>query len=184
EIGLIMIVTGAAQLAAAPVATILEQRVDQRLLTACGYALLTVGLLGNGFANPADDFWELVWQQAARGAAFMFCLLPTTALALDTCPQDEVSNASGLFNLMRNLGGSISLAVITTLIEQRAPSHVAALAERLQAGDHTTAQFVGLPLDRFSGQPLGPIDQETPDPVAPPVAQAAVALAIHETWPL
>src|SRR5437763_14492256 len=94
EIGLIMIVTGATQLAIAPFATILEQRVDRRFLTACGYALLAIGLLGNGFATPADDFWELFCQQAARGAAFMFCLLPTTALALNDFPQDEVPNAS------------------------------------------------------------------------------------------
>jgi MFS transporter, DHA2 family, multidrug resistance protein len=182
EIGLIMIVTGATQLAIAPFATILEQRVDRRFLTACGYALLAIGLLGNGFATPADDFWELFWQQVARGAAFMFCLLPTTALALNDFPQDEVPNASGLFNLMRNLGGSIGLAVITTLIEERAPGHVAALVERLQAGDRATAQFVGLPLDRFTGQPLGPVDQEIRDLVAPLVEQAGLTLAINEAW--
>jgi DHA2 family multidrug resistance protein len=182
EIGLIMIVTGAAQLAVAPIATILERRVDPRLLTACGYALLAIGFLGNGFATPADDFWELSWQQAARGAAFMFCVLPTTALALNNLPLDEVPNASGLFNLMRNLGGSIGLAVITTLIEQRAPSHAAVLVERLQAGDRATAQFVGLPLDRFTGQPLGPVDQETRDLVAPLVEQAGLTLAINEAW--
>ena len=182
EIGLIMIVTGATQLAIAPFATILEQRVDRRFLTACGYALLAIGLLGNGFATPADDFWELFCQQMARGAAFMFCLLPTTALALNDFPQDEVPNASGLFNLMRNLGGSIGLAVITTLIEERAPGHVAALVERLQAGDRATAQFVGLPLDRFTGQPLGPVDQETRDLVAPLVEQAGLTLAINEAW--
>ena len=182
EIGLIMIVTGATQLAIAPFATILEQRVDRRFLTACGYALLAIGLLGNGFATPADDFWELFCQQVARGAAFMLCLLPTTALALNEFPQDEVPNASGLFNLMRNLGGSIGLAVITTLIEERAPGHVAALVERLQAGDRATAQFVGLPLDRFTGQPLGPVDQETRDLVAPLVEQAGLTLAINEAW--
>ena len=83
---------------------------------------------------------------------------------------------------MRNLGGSIGLAVITTLIEERAPGHVAALVERLQAGDRATAQFVGLPLDRFTGQPLGPVDQETRDLVAPLVEQAGLTLAINEAW--
>jgi MFS transporter, DHA2 family, multidrug resistance protein len=182
EIGLIMIVTGLAQLAAAPVATVLERRSDPRLLTACGYALLAAGLLSNGFMTPADDFWELFWQQAARGAAFMLCLLPTTSLALDDFPPHEVSNASGLFNLMRNLGGSIGLAVLNSMIEQRVPSHVAALVERLQAGDRETAQFVGLPLDRFTGQSLGPIDAETRDLVAPLVEHAGLTLALNEAW--
>ena len=182
EIGLIMMVTGAAQLAAAPVATVLERRCDPRLLTACGYALLAVGLFGNGFMQPADDFWALAWQQAARGAAFMFCLLPTTSLALGALPPTEVANASGLFNLMRNLGGAISLGVIDTLIQQRVPTHVADLVERLQAGDRQAAQFVGLPLDQFTGRPLGPVDQATRDLVAPLIEHAGLTLALNEAW--
>ena len=182
EIGLIMMVTGVAQLVAAPVATLLERRSDPRLLIGCGYALLAGGLIGDGFLQPADDFWALAWQQAARGIAFMFCLLPATSLALSAFPPAAVANASGLFNLLRNLGGALALALIDTLIEQRVPIHVASLAQRLQAGDRATAQFVGLPLDRFLGQPIGPIDQETRDLVAPLVEHAGLTLALNEAW--
>jgi MFS transporter, DHA2 family, multidrug resistance protein len=182
EIGLIMTVTGAAQLIAAPIATLVERRSDPRLLTACGYGLLTIGLIGNGFLQPADDFWGVAWQQAVRGTAFMFCLLPTTSLALGAFPPEEVSNASGLFNLMRNLGGAIGLAVIETLIQQRAPIHIAALVERLQAGDPRIAAFVGLPLDQFTGRPIGPVDQATRDLIAPLVEHAGLTLALNEAW--
>ena len=75
-------VTGGAQLIAAPIATLAERRSDPRFLIVCGYGLLAIGLIGNGFLKPADDFWGVAWQQAARGMAFMFCLLPTTSLAL------------------------------------------------------------------------------------------------------
>jgi len=182
EIGLIMMVTGAAQLVAAPIAAILERCTDQRLLAACGYTLLAVGLIGNGFMNPSGDFWSLAWQQAVRGTACMFCLLPTTSLALGDFAPGDVANASGLFNLMRNLGGAIGLAVIDTLIQQRAPVHVAALVERLQAGSRAAAQFVGLPLDQFNGQPLGPIDAATRDQVAPLVEHAGLTLALNDAW--
>ena len=182
EIGLIMTVTGGAQLIAAPVATLLERRSDPRILTACGYGLLAIGLIGNGFAEPSDDFWELAWQQATRGIAFMFCLLPTTSLALGELAPVAVPNASGLFNLMRNLGGAIGLAVIDTLIQRRVPVHVAALVERLQAGDAQTALFVGLPLDRFTGRPIGPVDQATRDLVAPLVEHAALTQVLNEAW--
>jgi DHA2 family multidrug resistance protein len=93
-----------------------------------------------------------------------------------------VPNASGLFNLMRNLGGAIGLAVIATLIQQRAPIHIAALVERLQAGDPRAAQFVGLPLDQFTGRPVGPVDQATRDLVAPLVERAGLTLALNEAW--
>jgi DHA2 family multidrug resistance protein len=83
---------------------------------------------------------------------------------------------------MRNLGGAIGLGVIDTLIQQRVPIHVADLAERLQAGDRQAAQFVGLPLDQFSGQPLGPVDQATRDLVAPMVENAGLTLALNEAW--
>jgi DHA2 family multidrug resistance protein len=60
--------------------------------------------------------------------------------------------------------------------------HVAALVERLQAGDIDTARFVGLPLDRFTGQPVGPIDDATRDLVAPLVEHAGLTLALNEAW--
>jgi len=182
EVGLIMTVTGGAQLIAAPIATLLERRSDLRLLSACGYGLLAIGLIGNAFLQPSDDFWGLAWQQAARGVAFMFCLLPTTSLALGALPPAAVANASGLFNLMRNLGGAIGLAVIDTLIQQRVPIHIAGLVEQLQAGNRRTAQFVGLPLDQFAGRPVGPIDQATRDLVGPLVEQAGLTMALNEAW--
>jgi len=99
----------------------------------------------------------------------------TTAVPPYALGQEEVVERG-------NLGGSIGLAVINTLIQQRAPSHVAVLVERLQAGDREAAQFVGLPLDRFTGQPLGAIDEETRELVAPLVEQAGLTLAINDAW--
>ncbi|MGA8379974.1 MAG: DHA2 family efflux MFS transporter permease subunit [Stellaceae bacterium] len=181
-IGEIMMVTGAAQLVMAPVATMLERRLDPRLLIAAGYALLALGWLGNGFMTYETDFWGLFWQQLARGAAVMLCLLPTTALALGGFEPGQVANASGLFNLMRNLGGAIGLAAIDTILEERAPAHVAALVRRLQAGDPAAARLVGLPTARFTGVPLGPVDQATRDFVAPLVERAGLVAAFDDAW--
>jgi DHA2 family multidrug resistance protein len=83
---------------------------------------------------------------------------------------------------MRNLGGAIGLAVVNTLVESRAPGHVAALVDRLQAGDIEAARFVGLPLDRFTGQPIGPVDEATRDLVAPLVEHAGLTMALNEAW--
>src|SRR5947209_11798478 len=117
-----MMVTGAAQLVMAPVATVLERRVEPRLLIAAGCALLAFGFIGNGFMTFETDFWGLFWQQIVRGAAVMLCLLPTTSVALGGFDPFLVPNASGLFNLMRNLGGAIGLALIDTVLELRIPA--------------------------------------------------------------
>jgi DHA2 family multidrug resistance protein len=181
-IGEIMMVTGAAQLVMAPVATFLERRVDARLLIAAGYALLAVGLVGNGFMTFETDFWGLFWQQLVRGAAVMLCLLPSTALALSGFDPVHIPNASGLFNLMRNLGGAIGLALIDTVLEQRAPAHIAAIVARLQAGDASAARLVGLPTEHFTGVPIGEVDEATRSLVAPLVERAGLVAAFDDAW--
>jgi len=91
-------------------------------------------------------------------AAIMFCLLPPTRLALGHLAPAAVPDASGLFNLMRNLGGAIGLALIDSVIYGRAPVHATAIIHRLMAGDVATAKFVGIRSDYSStaGGPAGP----------------------------
>jgi MFS transporter, DHA2 family, multidrug resistance protein len=181
-IGEIMMVTGAAQLTMAPIATILERHVDTRLLIFAGYALLTIGFVGNGSMTFETDFWGLFWQQIVRGAAVMLCLLPTTSAALGGFAPSLVPNASGLFNLMRNLGGAIGLALIDTVVEQRTPTHIAAIVARLQAGDAGAARLVGLPTERFTGVPIGDVDEATRALVAPLVERAGLVAAFNDAW--
>lgn len=116
EIGTIMLVTGVAQLSISPIAVVLERRIDARLLTACGFGLFALGLGLSALQTPQTDYDAMFWPQIIRGLAIMFCLLPPTRLALGALDKDRVPDASGLFNLMRNLGGAIGLALIDTVI--------------------------------------------------------------------
>lgn len=181
-IGTVMIVTGIAQLVTAPVATVMEQRVAPRTMTALGYTLLAAGLLWNGFATPAWEFDELFGPQVLRGAAFMICLLPVTRLALGQLAPDKVANGSALFNLMRNVGGAVGLALIDTIVEVRAPHHAERIVAALQAGSRETAAFVGLPLDRFNGTPIADIDDATREMVEPLVERAAAVASFNDAW--
>ena len=112
----------------------------------------------------------------------MLCLLPSTALALSGFDLVDIPNASGLFNLMRNLGGAIGLALIDTVLEQRTPVHIASLVMRLQAGDASAARLVGLPTERFTGVPIGDVDAATRDLVAPLVERAGLVAAFNDAW--
>ena len=181
-IGEIMMVSGAAQLAMAPVAALLESRMNPRLLTAIGFVLFGAGLLLNGFVTPQSDFWDLFWPQILRGLAVMLCILPATRLALDGWAAHDVPDCSGLFNLTRNLGGAIGIALIDTLVETRTPGHADALVARLQAGDAVTARLVGLPTALFRGHAMGPVDPMTKAMIAPMVERAALAQSLNESW--
>ena len=124
----------------------------------------------------------MFWPQVVRGVAIMFCLLPPTRLALGHLAPERVPNASGLFNLMRNLGGAIGIALIDTVIWVRAPEHVDRIVAKLLAGDAAMAAFVGLPTDRFTGKALGPIDADTQELARPLVERAGLVSAINEAW--
>jgi DHA2 family multidrug resistance protein len=182
EIGTIMIVSGAAQLVTAPAAAWLESKMDPRLLTAVGYSLFSAGLITNGFETISTDYDGLFWPQVMRGASVMLCTLPATRLALDTLAPGEVADGSALFNLMRNLGGAIGIALVDTILEQRTPGHADALAARLQHGDAEAARIVGLPTEYFHGQNMGPVDPTMRAIVEPMLKKAALVQSFNEAW--
>lgn len=171
QIGSIMLVTGAAQLVAAPIAGALESRVDPRWLSAFGFSLFAVGLGLSAFESSTADFDEMFWPQVLRGFAAMFCLLPPTRMALEMLPHKQVPDASGLFNMMRNLGGAVGIALIDTVLYGRTSGHAETIRQRLIAGDVTAAQAIGL--DRL------PSDLSA---AASMIEQAAFATSVNEAW--
>jgi DHA2 family multidrug resistance protein len=97
---------------------------------------------------------------------------------------DQVADGSGLFNLMRNLGGAIGLALIDTVIFSRVPVHVGRIAAELQKGNDATAVAVGIPLDVYQSRPAGPIDPEIAATLKPMVEHLALAQSINDAWAL
>ena len=184
EIGITMLVTGVAQLVTAPIAVALERRMDARLLTAAGFSVFALGMEMSAFQTPQTDFAGMFWPQIVRGAAIMFCLLPPTRLALGHLESAAVPDASGLFNLMRNLGGAIGIALIDSVIYGRAPAHAQAIAHRLLSGDIEAAKFVGIPLQLFRNRPAGPLDPDTQGILETMVNHAAFVRAMNDAWAL
>ncbi|CAN5795546.1 MDR family MFS transporter [soil metagenome] len=182
EIGRVMLVTGVAQLVTAPIAVALERRVDGRLLMAGGFALFALGLGWSAFQTWESDFDAMLMPQILRGSAIMFCLLPPTRLALGHLPPGRVADASGLFNLMRNLGGAIGLALIDTVIFGRAPILAERIGQRLQRGDASVAALVGLPLETVASATTRSIDAAVIETMRPLVERAGLVSAINEAW--
>ena len=181
EIGKIMLVTGVAQLVVAPVAAALVRRFDERLLTAFGFLLFGIGLGLSSLQTRATDFDEMFWPQLVRGCAIMFCILPPTQLALGQLAKTAIADASGLFNLMRNLGGAIGIAIIDTVIYSRAPEHAQTLISRLAAGDVDAAAKLGIPAEALGSTVL---DAEKQAMLASLVDKVAFVDAINDAWAL
>ncbi|MGA2287335.1 DHA2 family efflux MFS transporter permease subunit [Bradyrhizobium sp.] len=184
EIGTIMLVTGMAQLIVAPIAGMMESRFDPRWLSAAGFGLFALGLGYSATQSRVADFDEMFWPQVVRGVAIMFCLLPPTRLALGCLTPARVPDASGLFNLMRNLGGAIGIALIDTILYGRTGAHAEALRDRLIAGDVSAARAIGLDVDLFLHRPPDVSDATIEAYVRPMVEKAAFALSTNEAWAL
>lgn len=141
-IGETVFVSGLAMFCTAPVAGMLASRIDLRMMLLigfAGFALSTWMLTG---MTAEWDFHELVWPQIIRGMSLMLCMVPINNLALGTMTPDKIKGASGLYNLMRNLGGAVGLAVINTLLSNRGDLHYARLAEKLTwANDEALRQL-------------------------------------------
>lgn len=182
EIGRIMLVTGATQLVMAPIAVALDKRMDPRLLSALGFLTFGIGLGLSAFQTPATDYNEMFWPQVVRGAAIMFCLLPPTRLALGLLADARVPDASGLFNLMRNLGGAIGIALIDTVLYGRAPLLGERLVEQMREGSADAAGFVGIALDDFAALSQGSMDIDALAELQGKVEKAALAMAVNEAW--
>ena len=133
QIGIVMIVTGSFQFLSGPIAGILEKRLDLRLMLVLGFGLFALGLWLNGQMTSEAGFAQLFLPQALRGVAIMLSFLPITTIALGRLPAEEINNASGLYNLMRNLGGAIGLAAIDTAFTARYDLHYARLSEAVSA---------------------------------------------------
>ncbi len=135
----------------------------------------------SGFQTGDIDARQMVWPRVVRGVAIMFCLLPPTRLALGRLAPERPPDASGLFNLMRNLCGAIGIALIDTVIYGRGPALGRAITRRLEAGDVATAKAVGIPLDLFVGH-RGPVDAGTAADLKPMIEHLALVRAINEAW--
>lgn len=123
QIGNTMFVTGAAMFVSSPVAGLLAERIDPRHMLAAGLLMFGVSLWWLGHLTSGSAFWDLFGPQALRGFSIMFVMLPTNTLALGTLPPAKLKNASGLYNLMRNLGGAVGLAMINTVATARLAHH-------------------------------------------------------------
>lgn len=114
QIGETVFVVGIAQIVSTIIAARVSQTVDRRIVITIGLALFAWSLWLTSHMTSEWGFWELFLPQAVRGLSIMLCIVPSVGMALEGFAGAELRYASGLFNLMRNLGGAIGIAVVNT----------------------------------------------------------------------
>jgi len=150
-IGETMFVSGITMFLVAPLVGRLMASLDMRYMVAFGLIVFALGSYQMTWITRDYDFYELLIPQILRGVGMMFAMVPTNNIALGTLPPDRVKNASGLFNLMRNLGGAVGLAVINTVLNNRTDLHIARLQERVTWSNATATETLTMLQQKFQG---------------------------------
>ena len=135
-------------------------RVDQRLMLAFGCLLNAVSLYMMTSLTLGMDYWALAMPRFIQGFAVGFIFVPLSTLTLATIRRDKLVNATAAYGMLRNVGGSIGIAVATTLLAQRSQVHQAPLVSHVPAGDpetharltHWATYFVNQGSDTFTAE--------------------------------
>ncbi|QEX15343.1 multidrug resistant protein-like protein [Hypericibacter terrae] len=133
QIGLAIFSTGVFQILGIPIYTFCARRIDLRWLMMFGLGCFAISMWN---FTPITHDWgwqELLLPQAFRGFAQQFAVAPAVTLTLGALAPNRLKLASGLFNLMRNLGGAIGIAACATILNDRTNLHFLRLADHLNA---------------------------------------------------
>ncbi|BDV43585.1 EmrB/QacA family drug resistance transporter [Geotalea uraniireducens] len=133
--GMVVGPRGLGALLTMPVVGFLTGKVDFRKLIGVGFIIVAFSLWWFGAINLEIAMRNLIWPSILTGVGLAMIFVPLSAVAMGTLPQMEIGNASGIFNLMRNVGGSVGISAVTTMLTRDAQTHQANMVAHLTPGD-------------------------------------------------
>jgi MFS transporter, DHA2 family, multidrug resistance protein len=110
-------------------------RIRSRWLLCCGFTLLAESSFMLSDITLQVSQMRVIWPSIVNGIAISFIFVPLTTTTMSQLRQQQIGNATGLFNLVRNLGGSIGIAFVTTMLARGAQAHQALMVGHLTPTD-------------------------------------------------
>jgi len=124
QAGIAMAPRGMGSLIGMPAVGMLVGRIDPRKLVATGLIVGALTLFWLGQLNLNAGYWDFFWPQFFQGLGLSALFVPLTTISMDPIPRERMGNATSLFNLMRNLGGSVGIAVTGTLLARHQQAYI------------------------------------------------------------
>lgn len=131
QTGLLLLPGALATAVTMPILGKLGGKIDARILIAFGSVGTAISMFMLAGINPSTNDASLFWPLMIRGASMAFMFLPMTLATIGPLPKKDISKASGFYNLMRQLGGAIGVAAITTVLARREAFHRQVLVEHI-----------------------------------------------------
>ena len=133
QAGIAMAPRGMGSLIGMPVIGLLVGKIDSRKMVAAGLIVGAITLIWLGQLNLNAGYWDIFWPQFMQGLGLSMIFVPLTTISMDRIPRERMGNATSLFNLMRNLGGSIGIAVTGSLLSRQTQAYVNILGANVDA---------------------------------------------------
>jgi len=131
QAGIALAPRGMGSFIAMPLVGMMMGRVDARKLLATGLAVGALTLYWLGSLNMNLGYWDIFWPQFIQGMSLGLLFVPLTTITMDPIPRESMGNATSIFNLMRNIGGSMGIAAATTLLTRHREQHTSALVSHI-----------------------------------------------------
>jgi MFS transporter, DHA2 family, multidrug resistance protein len=142
DAGLVLSPGGFALMLMMPVIGALVGKVDARWLIALGLVVTSLALFHMTNFDTAIDYSTVAWARVYQSLGLALLFIPINTAAYDGVPPEQNNNASAIINMMRNLGGSIGIAVVTTFIARRQQYHLSMLVEHVTPYDRQSNDLI------------------------------------------
>jgi DHA2 family multidrug resistance protein len=142
QTGVAVFSTGLASLAGTPVFIALSRRIDARWLMMAGLACFSLAMWRYTFITSEWSGAELLLPQILRGFPQVFAVAPSVNLGLGSLPPERLKYASGLFNMMRNLGGAVGIAASAAIVNNATNAHFLMIAANLTPANGAAIRLV------------------------------------------
>ncbi len=133
--GLVLGPGGIATMLAMPIAGKLISKVSPKRVLTVGMLICALSTYMMSRFTLQTDFWSFVWPRVVLGIGMGFTFIPLTTMTLSHIPKEHMTEATSLYNLLRNMGGSVGIALTTTMLSRRAQFHQTRLVEHLSPLD-------------------------------------------------
>jgi DHA2 family multidrug resistance protein len=138
DAGLALSPRGVGSLLAMPLVGVLTSKIDARKILFVGFTLGALTMFDLSGLNLQAGYWDIFWPQVLQGVALACMMIPLAAVSFSRITKEKMGNATSIFNLMRNIGGSFGIALMTTFLARRNQFHHNRLIENVAGGDTGT----------------------------------------------
>ncbi len=142
QAGMAMLPRGLGSFLFMPIVGVLMTKIEPRKLLAAGLLISAYSLYSLSKLNLNAGYWDIFWPQLLQGTSMGLLFVPLTTITNGPIPKEQMGNATSLFNLMRNIGASIGIASVTTIVARHSQAHTNDLARHVTPYDPAAVAMI------------------------------------------